>query len=201
MKEIGKRLKETILRYTTSGIEQQVDYEKFYLYSLITHSTTIEGSTVTEVENQLLFDEGIAAKGRSLVEQMMNVDLKNAYLFGLEGVMSAKPYTVEFLCELSAIRDVMMAQHQVNLESRILQYQNSVDDTIDDTVNDTVKPKDTASRLIAAIKEHPEYTYHEYAQVLGVGRATVARHIKTLNGTVIQRIGSDKDGYWKFIKD
>ena len=41
------------------------------------------GQTVTEVENQLLFDEGIAAKGRSLTGQTMNVDLKNAYLFGL----------------------------------------------------------------------------------------------------------------------
>ena len=71
MKEIDKKLIETISRYTASGIDQQVDYEKFYLYSLITHSTAIEGSTVTEVENQLLFDEGIAAKGRSLNEQMM----------------------------------------------------------------------------------------------------------------------------------
>lgn len=68
MKDIDKKLIETISRYTASGIEQQVDYEKFYLYSLITHSTAIEGSTVTEVENQLLFDEGIATKGRSLVE-------------------------------------------------------------------------------------------------------------------------------------
>lgn len=91
MKEIDKKLIETISRYTVSGIEQQVDYEKFYLYSLITHSTAIEGSTVTEVENQLLFDEGIAAKGRSLVEQMMNVDLKNAYLFGFEWAKTSKP--------------------------------------------------------------------------------------------------------------
>ena len=37
MKEIDKKLIETISRYTASGIEQQVDYEKFYLYSLITH--------------------------------------------------------------------------------------------------------------------------------------------------------------------
>ena len=95
MKEIDKKLIETINRYIASGIEQQVDYEKFYLYSLITHSTAIEGSTVTEVENQLLFDEGIAAKGRSLVEQMMNVDLKNAYL-------TSKSYTVDFLRELAA---------------------------------------------------------------------------------------------------
>lgn len=77
MKEIDFKLLAILKRYAECGIEQQVDYEKFYLYSLITHSTAIEGSTVTEVENQLLFDEGIAAKGRSLVEQMMNVDLKN----------------------------------------------------------------------------------------------------------------------------
>ena len=102
MKEIDKKLIEAISQYTVSGIEQQVDYEKFYLYSLITHSTAIEGSTVTEVENQLLFDEGIAAKGRSLVEQMMNVDLKNAYLFGFEWAKTSKPYTVKFLCELAA---------------------------------------------------------------------------------------------------
>lgn len=335
MKEIDKKLIDTIHRYTSSGIEQQVDYEKFYLYSLITHSTAIEGSTVTEVENQLLFDEGIAAKGRSLMEQMMNVDLKNAYLFGFEWVKSAQLYTVDFLCALSAkvmrrtgseystlggtfdsskgelrrcnvsagiggisylafqkvpkatadfcawlnqelasidkndivscyrlsvevhfrlvtihpwvdgngrttrllmnmvqrqlglipsivtkeekgtyiqalidsreqedstiIQDAMMAQHIANLESRILQYQKTTDDTASDTVNDTVKSNDTATRLIAAIKEHPKYTYDEYAQALHIGRATVARHIKKLNGTVIQRIGSDKDGYWEFI--
>lgn len=333
MKDIDKKLRDTINRYINSGIEQQVYYEKFYLYSLITHSTAIEGSTVTEVENQLLFDEGIAATGRSLMEQMMNVDLKNAYIFGLDWIKSAKPYTVDFLCDLSAkvmrrtgseystlggtfnsskgelrrcnvsagiggksylafqkvpkatadfctwlnealssadrndmaacyrlsfeahfrlvtvhpwvdgngrttrllmnmvqkqlglipsivtkerkgeyiqalidsrekadstiIQEVMMAQHIANLEYRILQYQ----DTTNDTANDTVKLNDTTSRLIAVIKEHPEYTYDEYAQMLGIGRATVARHIKKLNGMVIHRIGSDKDGYWELIKD
>ena len=30
------------------GISEQIDYDKFYLYSIITHSTAIEGSTVTE---------------------------------------------------------------------------------------------------------------------------------------------------------
>ena len=332
MKDIDKKLIETINRYTASGIEQQVDYEKFYLYSLITHSTAIEGSTVTEVENQLLFDEGIAAKGRSLVEQMMNVDLKNAYLFGFEWAKTSKSYTVDFLRELAAkvmrrtgseystmggnfdsskgelrrcnvsagiggrsymafqkvplatadfcqwlnntlvsvdrndmvacyrlsfeahfrlvtihpwvdgngrttrllmniiqrqlglipsivtkdakgeyiqalidsreqkdstiIQDVMLAQHITNLESRILQYQQSINNTVNnesDTVNDT------ATRLITLIKAHPEYTYDEYAKALNIGRATVARHIKKLNGTIIKRIGSDKDGHWEFI--
>jgi len=42
--------------YNSLGINQQLDYDKFYLYSIITHSTAIEGSTITEIENQVLFD-------------------------------------------------------------------------------------------------------------------------------------------------
>lgn len=48
-------------------------YRRLTVYIIVTHSTTIEGSTVTKIEKQLLFDEGIAAKGRSLTEQMMNI--------------------------------------------------------------------------------------------------------------------------------
>lgn len=69
-------------QYRKLGIAKQIDYEKFYLYSLITHSTAIEGSTVTEVEAQLLFDEGITSNKRSIVEQNMNLDLKIAYDYG-----------------------------------------------------------------------------------------------------------------------
>ena len=49
------------------------------MYSLITHSSAIEVSTLTEIDTQLLFDEGISAKGRSVIEQLMNLDLKAVY--------------------------------------------------------------------------------------------------------------------------
>ena len=49
-------LPELVKLYHELGIATQIDYDKFYLYSIITHSTAIEGSTVTELENQLLFD-------------------------------------------------------------------------------------------------------------------------------------------------
>ena len=61
-----QKLIDLISAYEKLGIGQQIDYDKFYLYSLITHSTAIEGSTVTEIENQLLFDEGIPAKGAKI---------------------------------------------------------------------------------------------------------------------------------------
>ncbi len=66
-----KALLETLSEYCQLGIPQQLDYSKFNLYSIITHSTVIEGSTVTEVKNQLLFDEGITSNKRSLREQLI----------------------------------------------------------------------------------------------------------------------------------
>ena len=80
-------LLQLLRQYQELGISKQIDYDKFYLYSIITHSTAIEGSTVTEVEAQLLFDEGIAAKGKSIIEQLMNLDLKIAYEYGREWII------------------------------------------------------------------------------------------------------------------
>lgn len=82
-------------------IEQQIDYDKLYLYSLITHSTAIEGSTVTGVENQLLFDKGIPAKGKSMAEQLMNLDLKAAYEQCLK--YAKEDYSINMLKHLASI--------------------------------------------------------------------------------------------------
>ena len=90
-------------RYKQLGIDSQIDYEKFYLYSIITHSTAIEGSTVTEIENQLLFDEGISAKGKTIAEQMMNLDLKRAYEESIRLAKLHTPITVDMLKSLSRL--------------------------------------------------------------------------------------------------
>ena len=102
-KDLDTQKKEALKAYLASGVEEQVDYHKFYLYSIVTNSTAIEGSTVTEVENQLLFDEGITAKGRSLTEQMMNVDLKDAYLYAFKIATENPTYTPQLLQQLSAL--------------------------------------------------------------------------------------------------
>ena len=102
-KDLDTQIKEALKAYLASGVEEQVDYHKFYLYSIVTNSTAIEGSAVTEVENQLLFDEGITAKGRSLTEQMMNVDLKDAYLHAFRIAAENPTYTPQLLQQLSAL--------------------------------------------------------------------------------------------------
>ncbi|MDE5811258.1 MAG: Fic family protein, partial [Muribaculaceae bacterium] len=103
-RNLNLEIEEVMRLYCASGIEQQVDYQKFYLYSIVTHSTAIEGSTVTEIENQLLFDEGIPSNKRSINEQMMNVDLKDAYLQAFKLCTGNKVrFSVALLQELAAI--------------------------------------------------------------------------------------------------
>ena len=99
---MNKTLEQIIDEYNFLGINQQIDYEKYYLYSIITHSTAIEGSTVTEIENQLLFDEGISAN-KPMSEQLMNLDLKKAYEMGFSFAKNHTDFSSEMLCNLASV--------------------------------------------------------------------------------------------------
>lgn len=101
--DVTEELLSNLDRYNDLGIAGQIDYNKFYLYSIITHSTAIEGSTVTELENQMLFDEGITASGKSIAEQMMNLDLKAAYEESLSLAKQQVEITPKFLKHLSSL--------------------------------------------------------------------------------------------------
>ena len=100
IKDIMQRL---LKRHKELGITDQIDYEKFYLYSIITHSTAIEGSTLTELDTQLLFDEGVTAKGKPLVHHLMNEDLKQAYELAKVESDSLVPITPAFLKRMNAM--------------------------------------------------------------------------------------------------
>lgn len=96
-------LEKLISLYRELEIDKQIDYDKFYLYSLITHSTAIEGSTITELENQIMFDQGISLKGKTITEQNMNLDLKNAYETAIKLVHVHTDITIDLLKSLSAL--------------------------------------------------------------------------------------------------
>ena len=100
---MANNLEKLIAQYRELGIDNQIDYDKFYLYSLITHSTAIEGSTITELENQIMFDHGVSIKGKSIEEQSMNLDLKVAYEKAIEIAKQHKDISTEILITLSAL--------------------------------------------------------------------------------------------------
>ena len=91
-----------LCEYHKLGIPQLHDYNKFYMYSIIAHSTAIEGSTLTELETQILLDDGLTAKGKPLEHHLMSVDLKSAYEFAFEQASKKQDITPKFLCQLNA---------------------------------------------------------------------------------------------------
>lgn len=101
--ELVDKLLDVLNEYKALGITEQIDYQKFYLYSIITHSTAIEGSTVTEIEAQLLFDEGITSSKRTLMEQMMNLDLKAAYEYSMKLAGKHTDFSLEMLKNMSSL--------------------------------------------------------------------------------------------------
>ena len=101
-KENKDLLMKLLQQHKELGISDQIDFDKFYLYSIITHSTAIECSTVTEVEAQLLFDEGITSSKRTMLEQQMNLDLKVAYDYGREWIKQHEPITTDWLVLLAS---------------------------------------------------------------------------------------------------
>ena len=101
--DVWQEIEQLYQTFQELGINESVDYDKYYLYSLITHSTAIEGSTLTELDTQLLFDEGVTAKGKPLVHHLMNEDLKQAYDFAKAESGQLVPITPVFLQRLNAV--------------------------------------------------------------------------------------------------
>ena len=82
------------------------------------------------------------------------------------------------------------------LKNRTMQLKvdtvNDAFDTVNDTVSDTV---------FDLIKANNTITATEISERLGISLSTVKRKIKELKDkSIIERVGSDKTGYWQIIK-
>ena len=58
----------------------------------------------------------------------------------------------------------------------------------------------SVQKIVDFISENPNITTQEIANLLGINRSVVARHIKTLQEKgIIRRIGPDKGGHWEIL--
>ncbi len=90
-------------RYKALGIADVIDHEKFNLISIVHHSTQIEGSTLTEIETQVLLDEGLTPKGKPITDSLMVTDHFAALNFILQQAKVKRNVTVEFIKEINAL--------------------------------------------------------------------------------------------------
>ena len=57
---------------------------------------------------------------------------------------------------------------------------------------------ETQEEILKAIQNNPNISYDEIAEVIDKNRTTVMRSIQKLKEyQIIERVGSDKNGYWK----
>ena len=89
--------------YLSLNLKQVIDYDKYKLYSIVTSSTQLEGSTLNEIDTKLLLDDGITAKGKPLEHHLMVKDNYAAILFAMQAADEKQLLSPEFLKKLNAL--------------------------------------------------------------------------------------------------
>lgn len=92
---------ELIKQFKDLGLSNNFDFDKFNHFAIIHHSATIEGSTLTEVETQLLLDENLTPKGKQLDHSLMVSDHYNALKFMLEPANLSQKVSPQFVQEIN----------------------------------------------------------------------------------------------------
>ncbi|MDR0686654.1 MAG: Fic family protein [Dysgonamonadaceae bacterium] len=81
----------------------QVDMKKFTYYAITHHSTSIEGSTLTEGQVYNLLDQDIPAKNKPFSEQQMVIDHHKALVYTLNKASENKPLTEPVIQEIGGM--------------------------------------------------------------------------------------------------
>ena len=90
-------------RYKELSLKDVLDHERFNEYAIVHHSSSIEGSTLTEVETRLLLEEDITPKGKPLIHSLMVKDHFAALRFVLEAAAAKKGISVDFIQKINSL--------------------------------------------------------------------------------------------------
>ncbi len=111
-----------------------------------------------------------------------------------QGIYKTAKYLLRFLLNL-----VLNENHSLKNRELHIQFIDTINNQNDlvkakiDPVNDPVK-----AAILEHLQHNPSANYIELATKTGNSTATIKRHIQELKKQrIIERIGSDKKGYWK----
>ncbi len=109
-----------------------------------------------------------------------------------KGIHPTQKYLLYFLCNLLLGTNYILKNREMHIYyNDTVKAKNDTLNTPIDTVNDTV---------FAIIQENKRITAKEIAKRLNISLSTVKRRIKILkDNRKIERIGSDKAGYWNVL--
>lgn len=133
-----------------------------------------------------------------------------AHVFYLAGFIESWGRGIEKICLTCEKDGVPQPEYSINPgdimikftapEDRIIRSVTSqVTDKVTDKVTDTLD--ETSLRILNLLAVDPAYTTAFLAESLSLSRKTISLRLKMLKGAgLIERIGSDRKGYWKLLK-
>ncbi|ALU28483.1 MAG: Fic family protein [Flavobacterium sp.] len=98
-----KSIEKIIEKYKELNLSDIVDYDKFNAITVSHHSTKLEGSTLTELESEILLNNYSTPKGRPLSDVYMVADHALALSYVLEQAKNRKKITIELIQNVNAL--------------------------------------------------------------------------------------------------
>ncbi len=95
-------LKKCRNEYLSLNLNDNINYEKFSMISIVYNSTKIEGCSLDESDTRLLIENNITAKGKPLTDHLMVKDHYEAFLFIKNQALKKRKLSVGFLTEIAA---------------------------------------------------------------------------------------------------
>jgi Fic family protein len=96
------KIEDLINEYQSLDLSKSIHFDKFNLYFITHHSTSLEGSTLTEIETNLLLDEGLTPKGKPLEHSLMTTDHAEALLYIINEAKQKKEISNSFIQKINA---------------------------------------------------------------------------------------------------
>lgn len=128
-----------------------------------------------------------------------------AHVFYLAGFIESWGRGIEKICSACEKDGVPQPEYTINPGDIMIKFTAPEDRVIRVTERVTVKVTDKVTdkeqELLTLLTEDPGYTMPQLAERMSVSRKTVAARLKKLKDAgLIERIGSDRKGYWKLLK-
>jgi Fic family protein len=88
--------------YLSLNLNDNINYEKFSMISIVYNSTKIEGCSLDESDTRLLLENNITAKGKPLTDHLMVKDHFDAFLFIKTKAEIKRKLSIAFLKEVAS---------------------------------------------------------------------------------------------------
>ncbi len=124
-----------------------------------------------------------------------------AHVYYLAGFIESWGRGIEKICDSCREEGVSLPEYDITGNSVMIRFIAPEDRIVrgpaqNGTVNGTVTEKER--QILELLFEDPAFTYQEMAERLNIGRKAVYGRMKKLKEKgILERVGSDKIGYWK----